>query len=255
MKRDIETRLRGLKVAYAATSAALMLLAAAMPLIVNRGVPLTESIVIEEDVAEMLAIAALMLLAAASSRLYQHKLKRLSREVRRSDRLREQLEERLADAFGYIGTLNVEIGEIESVLRRVERYPTGKREFQALLNDFALRAMVIAGAPWALVRIIDIHRFRTVKEGVQKRPGVRLPSVEIGNRALVEGRKIDGFCIVGTGADNLSIRTILTFPVDHLRSQERILLSVIAGQIEMLYLIFESSSVSRLQANKPPRNH
>ncbi len=245
MTRNIETRLRVLKIAYLAAAAGLMLLAAAMPLIVTRGIPLTESIVIEEDVAEMLAIALLLGLAAAASRLYRQKVKRLSLKVQAEALKQEQLKDRLAEAFGYIGAVNVEIGQIDSILRRVERYPTSKREFQELLNDFTLRAMVIAGTQWALVRIIDTRRFRTVKEALQKRPGTRPPRIVIGNRALVEGEGVDGCCTVGTGADNLSIRTRLAFPVDRFRAQERILLSMIAGEIEMLYLIFESGVVAR----------
>jgi hypothetical protein len=253
MKRNIETKLRLLKIVYLAASAALMLLAAATPLIVTRGVALTESIVIEEDVAEMLAIALLMGLAAAASRLYQQKLKRLSAAVQAEARQREQLSDRLAEAFGYIGAVNVEIGQIDSLLRRGERYPTSKRELQRLLSDFTLRAMVIAGAPWALVRIIDTRRLRTVKEAFQHRPGTRRPGMVIGNKALVEGGGLHGCCIVGTCADNLSIRTCMAFPVSRLRAQERILIATIAGEIERLYLIFESGVVSRFQPETPIR--
>jgi hypothetical protein len=252
MKQDFEARLQRLKIAYLAAAAALMALAVVTPLIVTRDVALTESVIIAEDVVEMLAIALLMGLAAASSRLYQQKLKRLSLKMQALDRLRERLEDSLADAFDYIGAVNVEIGEIRSILGRIRRYPQTKKEFQALLNEYTLRAMVIAGSPWALVRIIDTHRHRTLKEAVQKRPGVRLPTAVIGNRALVDGQKIEGVFTAGTGANNLPIRTFVVFPVDSLRAQEQILVSAIAGEIEMLFLIFTSGCVSRLRPSALP---
>jgi len=253
MKLDIYTRLRALHIASIAGSIALLLAVAATPLLISRGVALTQSVVIEEDMAEVLAIVLLMGLSAVSWRVYRRHLQRLTLKMQDSTRLCRRLETRLADAFGYIGTVNVELGEIETILCKVERYPQSRSEFQRLLNDFAQRAMVIAGTQWAVVRIIDGRNFKTLKEAVGHRAGTRRPSNPISNRCLVEGRAIEGISAVQTGADNLPIRTTVVIPVHGIPAQDRILISAIAGEIEMLFIIFESGFVTRFQPDECAR--
>ncbi len=247
MKLDIYTRLRALHIAFIAGSIALLLAVAAAPLLVSRGVALTQSVVIEEDVAEVLAIILLMGLSAASWRIYRRQLQRLIREMQDSTRLCRRLETRLADAFGYIGTVNVEIKEIESSLCQLRRYPASRKEFQGLLRDLAQRAMVIAGSEWAIVRVMDRRNFRTLREAVQQRAGSPRPAIAISNRSLVENPGVEGFSVVKTGAENLPLRTALVFPVKRLQTQDRILVSAIAGEIEMLFLIFQSEAVTGFQ--------
>lgn len=253
MKLDVHARLRALHIASVAGSIALLLAVAATPLLVSRGVSLTQSVVIEEDMVEALAIVLLMGISAASWRIYRRHLQRLTLEIQDSTRLCRRLETRLADAFGYIGTVNVELGEIESILCKVERYPQSRSEFQRLLNDFAQRAMVIAGTKWAAVRIIDGRSFKTIKEAVQHRAGTHRPSNKISNRCLVEGRAIEGVSAVQTGAGNLPIRTAVVLPVQGIPAQDRILISAIAGEIERLFIIFESGFVFRFQPGERVR--
>ena len=193
------------------------------------------------------AIALLMGLAAASWHIYRSNLRRLFLKIQDSTRQCRQMEARLAEAFGYIGAVNVEFKEIESILCRIERYPQSKRELQQLLNDFVQRAMVIAGSAWVVCRIIDKRNFRTLKEAVQHRAGDPGPSSPISNRSLIEKKAVNGFSLVQTGAKNLPIRTSFVFPVKCLSTQDRILLSAIAGEIEMLFIIFQSGGVRRFQ--------
>ena len=254
MKWDIETRLRFLRIAYTIASGVLLLLVAVIPLVVTRKVPLTRSLVIEEETAEVLAIVLLLVLAAAGSRLYRKELRRYSLKIQTATRLRERLEERLADAFGYIGAVNVEIGEILPVLCRVEQYPQSRKQFQEHLDDLTRRAMVIAAADWGVVRIADIRNLRTLKEARQSRAGTRCAAGLISNRALIEDRRLDGHTVVGTRAKNLPFRTFLVFPAPQLQTRDRILLSAIAGEIEMLFLIYASGFVSQFQTTETSRS-
>ncbi len=247
MRRDPESRLRTLKTAYTTAAFALLLAAVFIPVVITSDISLTKSVIIGQDIVEMLLIAVLISLSAATWRLYRKMLRRYSLKMEATARSRRHLEDRLADAFGYIGTVNVELREIESIMCRVRRYPQTRKEFQELLTEFVEKAMVIARAPWAAVRIVDRENFRTLKEAVQKRPGARSAVCSISNRALVEGKKIDGCTVIATCIENLSIKTACVFPASELAQQEQALIEAIAGEIEMLFIIFESDFVSRLE--------
>lgn len=218
-----------------------------MPLIIRHGFAATRTFIIEEETLETLlivmlfAISYLLLRGLLSTlRSYRHAADQAARE-------NTTLVARLADAFKYIGTVNVEIQEIQSVLCGTGCYPQSRREFRRCLDGLATKAMAITGSPWIVIRVIDHRLCRTVKECRAERRKGTLPAVTMGNRDLLEGRRIEGFAAIALPPDNLDLLTVCILPNRSFADAERLLLMAILNQFKILLLLHRSGCLHPLR--------
>jgi uncharacterized protein YeeX (DUF496 family) len=149
----------------------LLLCVITTPLLIRHGISITDHLMVEEEVLETVLILALFGISFLILIRFTNRLKAYQQAVNRAVHDKSKLVSRLTEAFRYIGRVNVEIQEIESVLCGVAFYPQSKREFRRLVDRLALRAMTIAAAPWLVVRMVDRHSGQTVNEHAVGHPG------------------------------------------------------------------------------------
>ncbi len=230
-------KLKYLIVSYLAVLLFLLLCVTATPLIIRHGLAMTRNLIIEEEYLETALIIALFGMSFLIFTGFRRALKAYERAVARVGADKSKLLSRLTEAFSYIGTVNVEIKEIESVLCGVAHYPQTKREFKQLLDHLAGKIMAVAGTPWIVIRMINCSSGRTVKEhAVENRKGV-LPSVTMGNREILEGRQVQGLRAIGARRKNLDLLTVCIVPMRQLSEEEVVLITAITNQIEMLFML------------------
>jgi hypothetical protein len=100
--------------------------------------------------------------------------------------------------------------------------------------------MAITGAPWSVIRIVDRRRGRTVKEcAAERRKGIR-PTVTMGNRDLLEGRRREGFASVMLQPKDFDLLAVCIIPTQPPADAERLLLTAILNQCLMLFLLHDS---------------
>ena len=119
---------------YVGVLTGLLLCVCATPMLIQAGVSTSPGLMIEEEVLETSLIVTLF---ALSCLILQKLLGTLNAYRQTADQVAEEnatLMSRLADAFKYIGTVNVEIQEIQSVLNGLNCYPQSKKEFRRCLN-------------------------------------------------------------------------------------------------------------------------
>ncbi len=192
---------------------------------------------IEQGIAETLLIAVLLSVAYALSRLYQKLLRVYHEEIQSLTLSNRTLQDRLTDAFKYIGKVNVQLQEIRSAISLLTRLPESHRDFKNLLRMFAQKARTIANTDWVAVRIIDRPSLRTVIEHLEfrrERPDLH---PHIPNKSIVAGEPIPGRTVIRCGNDNLDITVGCIFPREEMSWEEKILLEAIAGEIELLFLV------------------
>jgi uncharacterized protein YeeX (DUF496 family) len=125
----------------------LLLCVSTTPLLIRHGISITDHLMVEEEVLETVLILALLGISFLILIRFTNRLKAYQQAVNRAVHDKSKLVSRLTEAFRYIGRVNVEIQEIESVLCGVAFYPQSKREFRRLVDQMASRAMTIAAAP------------------------------------------------------------------------------------------------------------
>jgi len=233
MKNKNITQSKHLIIAYMLTLGLLFTVVVTTPLFIRGHVALTKKIVLEEDALEALLIAALLGLAYIVHRAYRRELENLKKRY-------AGLTKSHTEAFKYIGRVNVQLQKLWAIFLGFQRYPETKAEFQRILSSSARNARGIFNADWILIRIINQNNFRTITEHWEFFAEATCPNVRISNRALVEGKTIAGFSIVCSRRNNLAVKVVCIIPVKALGREEKILIEAIAGELEMLFIIFTS---------------
>lgn len=218
------------------------------PLMIKRGVPL-RSFIIKEDTLETILIVTLFGISFLILRGFLKAISSYRLAVVQAGKEKSRLMSRLAEAFNYIGTVNVEIAQIEAVLCGVECYPRSKREFRRVLDQMAVKAMTVASVPWLEVRMIHRHSGHTESQHAVQRPGSVLPSVTIGNRAILKGHQVDGLQVVATRQSNLDLFTVFILPVVDLTEEQSILIGAVLNQIEMLFMLQRTGCLKSVSLN------
>jgi hypothetical protein len=221
----------------------LLLCVSTTPLLIRHGIAITDRFLIEEEVLETIMILVLFGISFLVLIRMINRLNSFRQTAERAVYEKSRLISRLAEAFRYIGRVNVEIQEIESALCGVAFYPQSKKEFRALVDKLASKAMTIAAAPWLVVRMIDSDSGQTFNEHAVQHPGTAPPSVTMGNRAILDGARIDGLQTIGPRQQNLDLLTVMIFPAATISKEKNILLAAILNQIEMLFILYRAGCI------------
>lgn len=229
----------------------LLLTVTAIPLLVRHGFSVTRNFIVEEDVFESLLIVILFAISYLIWRGFKRTLTTYRHVAAREGQDKSRLLSRLGEAFSYIGTVNVEMKEIQSILRGVECYPQTKREFKELLEHLTGKVMTVAGTPWVVIRMISRCSLRTVKEYAREgRKGV-LPSATLGNRDILEGRQAEGMRTISLNRTNFDLLTVCILPHTSLSEEDIILITAIVNQIEMLFMLHRSGCLRQTYFSRP----
>ena len=241
-----------LEFTYMVTIALLLSAVVYTPIFIRHHYLLFKKYVIQEDVMEAVLIIILLWSAYLLSNLYKKELRKYREESRRLSRDNCDLSSKLTDAFKYIGGVNVQIKEIQSIFCGPRRYPVTENQFRNDLTLFALKVLGIVNADWVVIRIIRQPNLRTIKEHFESRKNENLFIKGISNKAIVANQAIEGYSIVASHRGNSMIVVACVFPKKSLDEEEKILVEAITHQINMLYLIFVSRRLHGIYLNRKP---
>jgi hypothetical protein len=109
--------------------------------------------------------------------------------------------------------------------------------------------MTIAGTPWVVIRMISRCSGQTVKEYTTVRRKGTLPSAIMGNRDILEHRHVEGLKTIGSRQKNLDLMTICILPTSRLSKEENILITAIANQVEMFFMLYRAGFLHQQSFN------
>jgi hypothetical protein len=225
-------RIASLRALYATVGVAILLVALLTPFLAE-GVTL-----IREEYAEVTLLVILLSAGYVARALYLREVERARSRIANLEDGKRTLEERLHEAFRYIGRLNVQIQEVESILTRIDKYPETRNEKRKALRFLAEKILSVVGADWVFVRIVDRERIRTLGEHwATRNPAAARPNVS--NTELVNRTTPQAYTVVESSQDSFSINTYCVLPAP-VERRHRVIVEAIANQAEMLFLIFSS---------------
>lgn len=218
----------------------LLLSIMALPLAIHSDWSITQAFILKEEIIETFLIAALFGMSFFILRRFKHTVTVYEYKFRCIDKEKSKLLSRLKDAFRYIGTVNVELQEIHSILQKLDNYPRTKKEFKMYVNYLTAKAMTIAKSPWVAIRMIDKKSNRTVFEHTVVRPGYELPAGIIGNRDILDKKSISGIVQIVNSKKNVDLITVCLFSDVECTENENILIRLLINQIEMYFLLYHA---------------
>jgi hypothetical protein len=156
-------KIKSLIVVYLALIVFLLLCVAATPLFIRHGLAIGGRLIIEEEYLESALIVAILSLSCVIVIAYRRTLEAYRRAVARAGEDKSRLASRLTEAFSYIGSVNIGLKEIQSIVCGIDHYPQTRKEFKHFLHELTTKIMTDTGAAWVVVRIIDPCSGRTIK--------------------------------------------------------------------------------------------
>ena len=239
-QNDCQKKTRPLQAVYLTSLMVLFCLIVSTPYLIKGNFLLRERIVVEEEIVESALIALLLIIGYVVSIMYKRELNKCIREIDELTTGKINLEEKLNEAFGYIGEVNVQVQEIRALFSTLKKYPENNNDFKNILAFFGQKVLGIVNVDWVTFRIIEPDNLRTLREHWEARGSAVALNHGISNKAIVNHAAINGCSVVGSRYENLSIKVFCILPIEQLTTNQRILVEAIVNDLEMLFVIFTS---------------
>jgi hypothetical protein len=197
--------------------------------------------VFEEETVEVTTILFLFGVGYVVLILYRKEVAKNRQELVRSQQEKRNLEQQLAEAFKYIGSINVQVGQIKAVFADMDKFPESRKDFKYILHFLADRVLGTVNVDWVLFRIIDTQAMDTLSEHCQTRGEAVLLKHKIGNRDLICSKNLSELTIIASVQGNFNIETLCIMPKTNISQEQNIFVRAVVNQLEMLFVIFTSS--------------
>ena len=239
-QRDVEKKIKLIQAVYLAGLALLFFLVVLTPYFIQGNFQLKNRGIVREEIAEGAVIALLLIVGYFASVIHKKEFGKYQKELIELTTCKCDLENRLKDAFYYIGEVNVQLLEIKSVFSALQKYPESKKDYRSILMFLGRKALEIANVDWVMFRIINPDNLRTIHEHSETRGSAILLKHNISNRAMVSNEAIADCSVVSSEQENLSIKAFCILPTEELTASQGILIGAIVNELEMLFIIFNS---------------
>lgn len=195
--------------------------------------------IIDESFAESIFLLFLITFAYFITFLYKKQSKFYKKIIADLSDSKKNSEERLNEAFKYIGKINVQTQEVESAFNVINKYPTSKQEVRKLINYLAGKILGMINSDWVVVRIVDIEKIKTLTEVYLYRNQEPKIKPLIPNKSLINKEALVNLTVISSTEDNFNINTYCIFPAI-INKEETMFVESVANQVEMLYIIYSS---------------
>ena len=212
-----------------------------VPTLISGPVHITKKLIFEEEVLEGSLLGILFFINLLVLHLYKREESRQKELIRKIRIEKKTTEEKLDDAFKYIGQINVQMQEIKSIFNKTTKFPGTKNDFKKTLLFFSEQTFGIVNSNWVLFRIIDCSNQKTISEHFENRLGYNLKCPHVSNRNIIEKQSCSPFTAVISDPPNLNILTCCIIPQENITNDEIVFLQAITNEITMMFVLLESS--------------
>jgi hypothetical protein len=211
-----------------------------IPYLVANNALLKNNVFIEAEFIEGFLITILLVITYFISIRYRKELDNYRSHIKDLSVKNADVESRLSDAFKYIGAVNVQVNEIQSLFSSLKKYPKDKKDFKNSFRFLAEKVLCVVNVDWVIFRIINVDSLRTVREYSETRGKAILLKHNISNKSIVTAEAMDGCSIVSSDQSNLTIKVFCIIPSEALTTTQKNLIKTIVNALEMLFIVFTS---------------
>lgn len=195
--------------------------------------------ILEKEYEEMILLVLFLIFGYLTNYLYKKEVKKYEDYINNLDSIQRGIEEKLNDAFKYIGTINLQLQEIKSIFAKNDKYPETKEEMKKIEYYMAEKILWIVPSEWIFLRIIDIKSTRTLSEVFITKNNNTLNKENFSNKQLISNTISNDYSVISSPNENFTINTYIVLP-NKIKKDEEIMIQSIANQVEMFYIIFTS---------------
>lgn len=215
-------------------------------LVIENNINLTEKLIIEEEIIEGTLLCILFLLSIILSYYYNREINKQKDLIKKIENDKKTASEKLIDLFKYIGKINVQIQEINSIFNNINLYPETKTDLKKIFLFLSDRVLSIVNTDWVLFRIIDCTTLKTINEHFKTRGDVLYNYPHVSNKMIIEKQATTNITSIISSHTNLNIITSCNLPIDRIDNEQKIFIKAIVNELTMLFIILNSSHVKKL---------
>jgi len=116
------------------------------PTLIKGSASINENLILEEETVEGSLVGVLMILGIVILGIYKNEIRRHKEQIKIIDDEKQRVAGRLLVSDQYIGQVNVQITEIESIFNWIDQYPQTKADFNKVFSFFGERVLGIINA-------------------------------------------------------------------------------------------------------------
>ena len=210
------------------------------PTLISGPVRITEKFNLQEETIEGSLLGILFIVSIMIFTLYKKDVDSHKEQIHIIKGEKKRIEERLQASDQYIGKINVQIEEIQSIFNKIEKYPLTKNEFKTTFSFFGKRIQVITNSEWVLLRIIHCNTQRTISEHFESRVNTHASYPHVSNKLILEDQPLALLSSVIYHPKNLNILVVCIVPVEKISPDERIFIQSIIDELTKLFVITHS---------------
>jgi hypothetical protein len=211
------------------------------PTFIRGPLSVTEKLIFKEETIEGSLLGAIFVLSILMLNIYKREIYKHKEQIKRINNEKKKIEDRLLVSDQYIGVVNVQIQEVESIFNSVDKYPQTKADFIKNLSSFGERILGITKSNWVLIRIINRNTQKTISENFQTRE--RFPSAypHVSNKMIIENQPMVSCITVISSPRNLNFLVSTVISIDRISREQRAFIQAIINEISMLFVILNYS--------------
>ncbi len=192
------------------------------------------------EIAEFIILLLLLSLGFCANHFYKIESKLYEQKIILLEKDRDNLKKRIESAFKYIGSINIQLEEFNSIFTKIGKYPKTKQEMKIILSYFAEKILIIANTEWVLLRLVNIEKTKTLTEIFISRDKDKVIPKNISNKYLINNMPFDNLSAISSTDETFIINTYFIFPAI-VNNEQKYMIETIANQAEMLYIIYSSN--------------
>lgn len=211
------------------------------PTLITGSASITKKLIIEEETIEGILLGILFLLSIFIFNLYKRDVNRHQELIKKINNDKKRVEERLINADQYIGRINVQLQEINSIFSNISKYPETKNDLKNTFRFFGNRILSIVNSNWVLFRIINSITQRTIIELIETRQGFSFNCPHVSNKMIIEKQSIPPFTSVISKPENLNVLVFCIIPIENTSNEQQVFVQAILNEITKLFVIMNST--------------
>ena len=183
--------------------------------------------VFTEEAIEGFIVALLLFAGAGIDFLYRREMSRQQRKIN--------------EAWKHVGRINLLIERLSTAFIDINKYPENKRDVKQLFELMSDKILGLADYQFVLFRIVEPETMQTLSEFFKPRSGTNTQEPRIGNKELMENKLCPNLDIIGSEAENITIKIFCVVPKTPTSENQKIFIQKIVNDFTMLYIISASN--------------
>jgi hypothetical protein len=197
--------------------------------------------VFNREQSQAILLATFVFLGVSVYKLHKNEMEKKNKQLKTLRLKKINLENRLDEAFGHIGKINIQIAEIRSIFSDIKEYPNNKKDLTYTMEYFSKKILSAINIDWVMLKIVNLLDLSTLESYFISRGGRNPVKPNILNEdVLNKTYPTKKFTVITSDQQNLNLKAVCIIPKKELTEGQSAIIKAVISRLELIYVIFSS---------------